>query len=96
MLISYIHRHHQDILFSHRVLNQLRSFSYQDRIPIFIFFSLYDSKKAYRWVSELQILIRATLIAGLAIAGLVYFTDREMSRLSLVYYYIIQSHNGSR
>ncbi len=55
---------------------------------VFLLFSLYDPERTFRAVDEYQILTIASLIAALALAGLIYFTARDISRLFLVYYYI--------
>jgi exopolysaccharide biosynthesis polyprenyl glycosylphosphotransferase len=54
---------------------------------IFLLFSLYDPQRTFRAVDEYQILVAACIIAALALAGLVYFTNRELSRLFLIYFY---------
>jgi exopolysaccharide biosynthesis polyprenyl glycosylphosphotransferase len=55
---------------------------------VFLLFSLYDPERTFRAVDEYQILTAASMIAALALAGLVYFTARDISRLFLVYYYL--------
>lgn len=56
---------------------------------VFILFSLYDPERTFRAVDEYQALTIACLMAGLALAGLVYFTEREISRLSFLYFFAI-------
>jgi len=56
---------------------------------VFLMLSLYDPERTYRVVDELQVLTIACFISALALAGLIYFTAREISRLYLVYFYII-------
>lgn len=55
---------------------------------IFLLFSIYDPERTFRAVDEYQLLIGACFIAALALAGVVYFTARDISRLFLVYFYI--------
>jgi exopolysaccharide biosynthesis polyprenyl glycosylphosphotransferase len=57
---------------------------------VFLLFSLYDPEKTFRAADEMQIITIASFIAGLALAGLVYFTARDVSRLFLIYFFIIQ------
>jgi exopolysaccharide biosynthesis polyprenyl glycosylphosphotransferase len=57
---------------------------------IFLLFSLYDPERTFNPANEYQTLMIASLIADLVLAGLVYFTIREISRLYLVYFYVIQ------
>jgi exopolysaccharide biosynthesis polyprenyl glycosylphosphotransferase len=54
---------------------------------IFALFSIYDPLRTYRAVDEYQILSVTCFVAGLALAGLVYFTARDVSRLTLLYFY---------
>ncbi len=54
---------------------------------VFLLFSLYDPERTFRAADEYQILTIASLMAALALAGLVYFTARDISRLFLVYFY---------
>jgi exopolysaccharide biosynthesis polyprenyl glycosylphosphotransferase len=56
---------------------------------VFLLFSLYDPERTFRAADEFQILSIASLMAALVFAGLVYFTAREISRLLLIYFYII-------
>lgn len=56
---------------------------------VFIFFSAYDPDQAWSPLDEYQILTRACAVAGLTLAGLVYFTARDISRLLLVYVIIL-------
>jgi exopolysaccharide biosynthesis polyprenyl glycosylphosphotransferase len=57
---------------------------------IYIFAGLYDPERTYRTVDELQIFTLATVIAALALAGLMHFILPGHSRLFLVYFYIVQ------
>lgn len=54
---------------------------------IFLLFSIYDPERTYHAVDEYQLLSIASFIAALAMAGLVYFTVRDVSRLMLLYFY---------
>jgi exopolysaccharide biosynthesis polyprenyl glycosylphosphotransferase len=54
---------------------------------VFLLFSIYDPERTFRAVDEYQILTIASFIAALALAGIVYFTARDISRLTLLYYY---------
>lgn len=56
---------------------------------VFFLFSLYDPERTFRAADEYQTLTVACLLAGLALAGLVYFTNRDISRLALVYFYVV-------
>lgn len=54
---------------------------------IFTVFSIYDPDRTYRAVDEYQILSVVCMVSALALAGLVYFTVRDISRLTLLYFY---------
>lgn len=54
---------------------------------IFFLFSLYDPERTYRAVDEYQLLSIVCFVAGLALAGLIFFTARNLSRLTLLYFY---------
>ncbi|MBN2147186.1 MAG: sugar transferase [Anaerolineales bacterium] len=54
---------------------------------VFFLFSLYDPERTYHAVDEYQLLSIASLIAALGLAGLVFFTARDISRLFLLYFY---------
>ncbi len=56
---------------------------------IYLFFSIYDPERSYQSNDEFQRLTAANFVAGLALAGLVYFTERSISRLFLAYFYVI-------
>ena len=56
---------------------------------IFLVFSIYDPERTFRAVDEYQILTIANFIGVLTLAGLVYFTARDISRLTLLYFYAI-------
>ena len=54
---------------------------------VFMLFSLYDPERTYRAVDEYQILSIASFLAALALAGLAFITAREISRLTLLYFF---------
>ncbi|MBE0411279.1 MAG: sugar transferase [Anaerolineales bacterium] len=54
---------------------------------IFLLLSLYDPRRAMRFRGEFQQLFWACTLAYLALAGMVYFTAREISRLFLLYFF---------
>jgi exopolysaccharide biosynthesis polyprenyl glycosylphosphotransferase len=54
---------------------------------IFIIFSVYDPNHTYRAVDEYQRLSIVCMVAALALAGFVYFTIRDVSRLTLLYFF---------
>jgi exopolysaccharide biosynthesis polyprenyl glycosylphosphotransferase len=54
---------------------------------IFLLFSIYNPERTYHAIDEYQFLSIASFIAALALAGLVYFTARDISRLLLLYFY---------
>jgi exopolysaccharide biosynthesis polyprenyl glycosylphosphotransferase len=56
---------------------------------VFLLLSLYNPERTFRVVDEYQSVTLACLFAGLAQAGLVYFTIRDISRLYLVYFYLL-------
>lgn len=56
---------------------------------IFILFSVYDPNRTYRAVDEYQLIVIVSMVAALALAGLVYFTFRDVSRLNLIYFYLV-------
>jgi exopolysaccharide biosynthesis polyprenyl glycosylphosphotransferase len=53
---------------------------------VFLLFSIYDPERTYHAVDEYQLLSIASFIAALALAGLIYFTARDISRLTLLYF----------
>jgi len=54
---------------------------------IFLLFSLYDPERTYHAVDEYQILSVACFVAALAMAGLIFFFERNVVRLMLLYFY---------
>lgn len=53
---------------------------------VFLTLSVYLPDRVLRRSDEFVLLARACLLAGLALAGLIYFTVRDLSRLYLVYF----------
>jgi exopolysaccharide biosynthesis polyprenyl glycosylphosphotransferase len=51
--------------------------------------SVYDPKRTYKAVAEFQAVIMANLFASLAVAGTLYLTFREVSRLLFVYFAVL-------
>ena len=54
---------------------------------VFLVFSLYDPERIFRALDEYQILGGACMMGALALAGTIYFTARDISRLLLVYFF---------
>lgn len=57
---------------------------------VFFVFALYDPEHVFRAAEEYQSLFEACFLGGLALAGLVYFSNRDISRLSLLYFFALQ------
>ncbi len=57
---------------------------------VFALVYLYDPDRAFRGAEEYSSLLTGCLLGGLALAGLVYFTERDISRLALLYFYVVQ------
>jgi exopolysaccharide biosynthesis polyprenyl glycosylphosphotransferase len=55
---------------------------------VFLLFSLYDPERTFRAVDEFQIITISSFISALALAGLILFTARDISRLFLIYFYV--------
>jgi exopolysaccharide biosynthesis polyprenyl glycosylphosphotransferase len=51
--------------------------------------SIYDPLRNHRLINELQHVFIATLFSMLVLAGTLYFTYREISRLQVIYFYIL-------
>jgi len=54
-------------------------------------YSLYDPRRNYKAVDEFQNVSLAVLFFSLGVAGLLFFTEREFSRLMLVYFALTQA-----
>ncbi len=53
----------------------------------FFLFSVYDPRKNHHLVDELRALLTANLFALLVLAGLLYFSYRDISRLLILYFF---------
>ena len=58
-------------------------------ILVFFLYSLYDPRRIFHIVDELRILLQGSALAGLASAGLIYLTYRDVSRWSFVVFVIL-------
>ena len=58
-------------------------------LVVFALLSVYDPDRPPDSGAGLLLVFRASLLAGLTLAGTVYFTYRDVSRLSLVYFFIL-------
>jgi len=56
---------------------------------IFMVLSLYNPHRVFRAVDEFQLVVLATTLAGLTLAGLLYLTYREIPRYLFVYFFLI-------
>jgi FlaA1/EpsC-like NDP-sugar epimerase len=56
---------------------------------VFGIFAIYDPDQIRTPVDENLLLTKSCFVAGLALAGLVYFTVRDISRLLLIYIYVL-------
>ncbi|UCC61999.1 MAG: sugar transferase [Anaerolineae bacterium] len=52
-------------------------------------FSVYDPKRTLRLVDELQQLVAAIFMSTLGLAGALYFSFRDVSRLQVIYFFIL-------
>ncbi len=57
---------------------------------IYLLSAMYDPERTIRAIDEYQKLTLASLLASLVLAGLIYFVERNTSRMLLVYFYIAQ------
>lgn len=55
----------------------------------FLAAGVYDPDKSFRVVDEMQALLLAGCFACLALAGFLYFAERGMSRVLVVYFYLV-------
>jgi len=58
-------------------------------IVVFLAFSVYDPQRTYKAVHEFQRVALASAFASLALAGLLYLTERELSRWLFVLFLLI-------
>jgi len=54
---------------------------------VFQMFSVYDPKRTLRLVDELQQLVLAVFMSTLGLAGALYFSFRDISRLQVIYFF---------
>jgi FlaA1/EpsC-like NDP-sugar epimerase len=54
---------------------------------IFFLFSLYDPDRTFRAIDEFYLISVVCFTAGLVLAGLLYFTELDITRLTLLYFY---------
>ena len=57
-------------------------------VAIFILFSVYDGRKNLRVIDELGSLTLGTLLAMISLAGVLYFTYRDVSRFLFVFFIV--------
>jgi exopolysaccharide biosynthesis polyprenyl glycosylphosphotransferase len=57
---------------------------------IYLLSAMYDPERTMRAVDEYQKLTLASLLASLVLAGLIYFIERNTSRMLLVYFFVTQ------
>lgn len=57
---------------------------------IYLLSAMYDPERTMRAIDEYQKLTLASLLASLVLAGLIYFIERNTSRILLVYFFVIQ------
>lgn len=57
---------------------------------IYLLAAMYDPERTIRAIDEYQKLTLASLLASLVLAGLIYFIERNTSRMLLVYFYVTQ------
>lgn len=56
---------------------------------VFFIFSVYDPRRASRLLDEVQSVMTASVFALLALAGGLYFTERNLSRLLIIYFFLV-------
>jgi exopolysaccharide biosynthesis polyprenyl glycosylphosphotransferase len=57
----------------------------------FLIFSVYDPKRIYKIIDELQIVVVATIVAALIFAGLLYLAYRDFSRWLFVIFVLLDA-----
>jgi lipopolysaccharide/colanic/teichoic acid biosynthesis glycosyltransferase len=57
---------------------------------LLLLLSFYDPRRTYRAVDEYQILTVSSIISGVALGFAILFIERELSRLLLVYFFVIE------
>ncbi len=58
-------------------------------VGTFLLFAVYDPRRTYRFVDELQQVITGSLFALLVLAGALYFSERLTSRLLVGYFFVL-------
>lgn len=58
-------------------------------VLVFNIFAVYDEQRNYRAVDELQRVVAASLVALLVMAGMLYFSYRDVPRLFVVYFAMV-------
>ncbi|GAB4546282.1 MAG: sugar transferase [Anaerolineae bacterium] len=56
---------------------------------VFFIFSVYDPRRTARLLDEVQSVLTASVFALLALAGGLYFTERNLSRLLIIYFFCL-------
>jgi exopolysaccharide biosynthesis polyprenyl glycosylphosphotransferase len=59
-------------------------------LVVFVAFSVYDPQRTYKFRHELRRVTFASVLVLLILAGTLYFTHRELSRLLIVYFFVLQ------
>ena len=57
---------------------------------VYLLSAMYDPERTIRAIDEYQKLTLASLLASLVLAGLIYFVERNTSRVLLIYFYVAQ------
>ncbi len=57
---------------------------------VYLLSAMYDPERTIRAIDEYQKLTLASLLASLVLAGLIYFVERNTSRMLLIYFYVAQ------
>ncbi len=58
-------------------------------IGVFLLFAVYDGRKNLRIVDELSSLSLGSLLAGVALAGILYFSYRDVSRFLFLFFFLL-------
>ncbi len=58
-------------------------------VLIMMFFSVYDGRKNIRIVDEFANLTTSSLMAGIILAGILYFSFRETSRITFIFFVLV-------
>jgi lipopolysaccharide/colanic/teichoic acid biosynthesis glycosyltransferase len=57
---------------------------------LLLLLSFYDPRRTYRAVDEYQILTVSSILSGVALGFVILFIERDLSRLLLVYFFVIE------